>query len=62
MEENKMSAGYNHRCVKGIHKAAQKAKMTRADLEDAKAEADMNRFIESQERAAKQYWDAAIGW
>lgn len=57
-----MPAGYNPRCVKGSEEARQKAKMTKKDLEDAKAEADMNRFIDAQERAAKDYWDSVIEW
>jgi len=36
--------------------------MTKKDLEDAKAEADMNKFIDAQEQAAKRYWDSVIGW
>jgi hypothetical protein len=57
-----MPAGYNSRCVRGSEESRQKAKMTKKDHEDAKAEADMNRFIESQEKAAKDYWDNVIEW
>jgi hypothetical protein len=45
-----------------INESKQKAKMTKQDLEDAKAEADMNAFIAAQERAAKDYWDSVIEW
>jgi len=57
-----MTAGYNQRCVKGSEESRQKAKMTKEDLEDARAEHDMNAFIDAQERAAKTYWDSIIEW
>lgn len=57
-----MPAGYNQRCVAGSKESRQRAKMTEKDLEDAKAEADMNAFIDAQERAAKTYWDFVIEW
>lgn len=46
-----MPAGYNPRCVKGSEKS-------RKDLEDA----EVNIFIDAQERAAKRYWDSVIEW
>lgn len=57
-----MTAGYNSRCVKGSEESRQKAKMTKKDLEDAQAEADMDAFIDAQEKAAKDYWDSVIDW
>lgn len=45
-----------------LKETQQKARMTKKDLEDAKAEADMNRFIDAQEKAAKDYWDSVIEW
>lgn len=57
-----MPSGYNPRCVKGSEESRQKAKMIKQDLEDAKVEADMNAFIDAQERAAKRYWDSVIEW
>ncbi|MDP2366225.1 MAG: hypothetical protein Q8M94_20935 [Ignavibacteria bacterium] len=55
-------AGYNHRCVKGSLESRQRARITKRDLEDAQAETQMNAFIDSQERAAKTYWDSVIEW
>lgn len=57
-----MPAGYNHRCVEGSKKAIMKAKITKEDIEDAKAEAEMNRFIDAQEKAEKDYCDSNIEW
>mgnify|MGYP003394758076 CR=1 FL=1 len=57
-----MTAGYNYRCVKGSEKAIIKAKKTKEDIEDAKAEAEMNRFIDAQDKAEKDYCDSNIEW
>jgi len=57
-----MPAGYNQRCVAGSEESIKKAMMTKKDLEDAKAESDMNAFIDTQEKAAKDYWDSVIEW
>lgn len=59
---NNMSAGYNLRCVKGSEESRQKAKMTKENLEDAQAEADMNNFIDAQDKADEEYWDSVIQW
>ena len=50
------------RCVKGSKESRRKAKTMKEEREDAKAEAEMNAFIDAQERAAKNYWDSVIGW
>jgi len=57
-----MPAGYTQRCVAGSKESRQRAKMNKKDLEDAKAEADMNVFIDAQELATKRYWDSVIEW
>ena len=57
-----MARGYNQRCVEGSKISRQKAELTRIAIEKAKAEADMNRYIDSQERSAKNYWDSVIEW
>jgi len=57
-----MMRGYNPRCVKGSEEARQKAELTRVAIEEAKAEAEMNSYIDSCERSAKNYWDSVIEW
>lgn len=57
-----MSAGYNHRCVEGSKKAIEKAKQTKKQLEDQYAQDSESRYLESEERAAKSYWDSVIEW
>jgi len=57
-----MPAGSNQRCVAGSEESRQKTRMTKQNLEDARVEAEMNRFIDAQEKAAKDYWDSVIEW
>ncbi len=62
-KENKCKM-INGKCypVVGSNELRQKVRMTEEEIEDAKAEADMNKFIDAQELAAKRYWDSVIEW
>ena len=40
----------------------EKARKTKERLEDEYAQNSESRFLESEERAAKNYWDSVVQW